>query len=300
MKLKERLKHRILLLGAGGAGKTTILRQMDLMHRKDKKFTPQERSVFRDTIRYNLLNSMCQLVRACNELCDAGIIEAETEIASRLFTFEEQDESQSRKKCPVLSKALRRCVAGPPEDLERLTGSVLTIWKDVDVKRVLRRRSEFEIMDSFAYFIPQVKRIFARDYVPSTVDVLRCRKPTCRNTLLEFKERFRATGPMNTLQIVDVGGQRAHRGKWIHQFSNVSAVLFVASLSEYDNLLEEKRNRNCMTESLELFEGVCSLECFRDTEIVLLLNKWDLFQEKVGNSDFGEYSPVYRKTKRVA
>jgi hypothetical protein len=39
--------------------------------------------------------------------------------------------------------------------------------------------------------------------------------------------------------IVDVGGQRSERRKWIHCFENVIALIYLASLSEYDQCLEE-------------------------------------------------------------
>jgi len=38
----------------------------------------------------------------------------------------------------------------------------------------------------------------------------------------------------NKFKIFDVGGQRNERKKWIHCFENVTAVLFVGVLSEYD------------------------------------------------------------------
>lgn len=39
--------------------------------------------------------------------------------------------------------------------------------------------------------------------------------------------------------MVDVGGQRSERRKWIHCFENVTSIIFLAVLSEYDMLLFE-------------------------------------------------------------
>ncbi len=40
-------------------------------------------------------------------------------------------------------------------------------------------------------------------------------------------------------RMVDVGGQRSERRKWIHCFENVSSIMFLVALSEYDQLLHE-------------------------------------------------------------
>lgn len=39
--------------------------------------------------------------------------------------------------------------------------------------------------------------------------------------------------------MVDVGGQRSERRKWIHCFENVHSIVFLAALSEYDQILLE-------------------------------------------------------------
>ena len=41
------------------------------------------------------------------------------------------------------------------------------------------------------------------------------------------------------LRVVDVGGQRSERRKWIQCFDDVRAVLFVCALSGYDMTLFE-------------------------------------------------------------
>ena len=42
--------------------------------------------------------------------------------------------------------------------------------------------------------------------------------------------------------MVDVGGQRSERRKWIHCFENVTSIMFLAALSEYDQVLAESDN----------------------------------------------------------
>lgn len=39
--------------------------------------------------------------------------------------------------------------------------------------------------------------------------------------------------------MVDVGGQRSERRKWIHCFENVTSIMFLVALSEYDQVLVE-------------------------------------------------------------
>ena len=75
----------------------------------------------------------------------------------------------------------------------------------------------------------------------------------------------------------DVGGQRNERKKWIHAFDNVTAVIFVAAISEYDQVLYEDENTNRMVEALNLFEEICNSRWFHDTSMILFLNKRDLF-----------------------
>jgi len=39
-----------------------------------------------------------------------------------------------------------------------------------------------------------------------------------------------------------VGGQRSERKKWIHCFENVTSIIFLLALSEYDQILFESEN----------------------------------------------------------
>lgn len=41
------------------------------------------------------------------------------------------------------------------------------------------------------------------------------------------------------LRLIDVGGQRSQRRKWLHYFEFVTGILFCVALSEYDLVLAE-------------------------------------------------------------
>jgi hypothetical protein len=36
--------------------------------------------------------------------------------------------------------------------------------------------------------------------------------------------------------MIDVGGQRSNRRKWIHMFENVTSIMFLVALSDYDQM----------------------------------------------------------------
>lgn len=90
----------------------------------------------------------------------------------------------------------------------------------------------------------------------------------------------------------DVGGQRNERKKWIHCFDDVTAVIFVAAISEYDQVLYEDSRTNRLVEALELFEEICNSRWFESTAIILFLNKRDLFADKIKHKDIRQPNPV--------
>ena len=68
--------------------------------------------------------------------------------------------------------------------------------------------------------------------------------------------------------MVDVGGQRSERRKWIHCFENVTSIMFLVALSEYDQVLVESDNevsiipRTCQCFSGALVTHSITLKCY--------------------------------------
>ncbi|KAL9108244.1 MAG: hypothetical protein Q9227_006982 [Pyrenula ochraceoflavens] len=123
--------------------------------------------------------------------------------------------------------------------------------------------------------------------MPSDQDVLRSRVKTTGITETTF-----IIGEL-TYRMFDVGGQRSERKKWIHCFENVTTILFLVAISEYDQLLFEDETVNRMQEALTLFDSICNSRWFIKTSIILFLNKIDRFKEKLPVSPMSQYFPDY-------
>ena len=67
--------------------------------------------------------------------------------------------------------------------------------------------------------------------------------------------------------------------------------MFLTAISEYDQVLAEDGVTNRMKESVNLFHTVLGYQAFRNTAIVLFLNKKDLLEEKInsGKSPVSDY-----------
>jgi len=144
----------------------------------------------------------------------------------------------------------------------------------------------------------KIDAIAADDYLPSEQDVLRSRVRTKGIVEKEFEI------DKNKFKMYDVGGQRNERKKWIHCFENVTAVIFVAAISEYDQVLYEDENTNRMHEALTLFDQICNSRWFQKTSIILFLNKRDIFQDKLSRripltSAFPDYTGTFNYEEAV-
>jgi hypothetical protein len=57
--------------------------------------------------------------------------------------------------------------------------------------------------------------------------------------------------------LVDVGGQRVERRKWIHSQQGLNGVLYFAALDDYDVPSDESEDQTRMKDSLDVWSEVC-------------------------------------------
>jgi guanine nucleotide-binding protein subunit alpha len=281
-----RRECKILLLGSGESGKSTIVKQMKIIHQNG--YTVEELALYRLTVYKNLLD------------CAKALIDA-------YHHFNLEPSSQKVKDYIALLEEYH-VDPDPNTPLDGKLGDAVTyLWNDPCTSTVLERQNEFYLMDSAPYFFEEAKRITAPDYIPNVSDVLRARTKTTgiyetRFTMGQLSIQYALGNPPSLLycgsltrycSMFDVGGQRSERKKWIHCFENVTSIIFCVALSEYDQTLLEESNQNRMMESLVLFDSVVNSRWFIRTSIILFLNKVDLFRQKLPRSPLSNYFPDY-------
>ncbi|KAI0076150.1 heterotrimeric G protein alpha subunit B [Panus rudis PR-1116 ss-1] len=255
---------KMLLLGAGESGKSTVLKQMKLIHHGG--YNDQERDSYKEIIFSNTIQSMRAILEAMTQL-DIPLSPQNDARRSIILSLPPQLESD------VL----------PGDVADALKG----LWRDPGVREAVRRSREYQLNDSATYYFNSLDRMSSPGYMPTDQDILRSRVKTTGITETTFQ-----VGEL-TYRLFDVGGQRSERKKWIHCFENVTALVFLVSLSEYDQMLYEDESVNRMQEALTLFDSICNSRWFVKTSIILFLNKIDLFAEKLPRSPLGDYFPDY-------
>ncbi|KAI5854019.1 guanine nucleotide binding protein, alpha subunit [Tricharina praecox] len=257
---------KLLLLGAGESGKSTILKQMKLIHASG--FSKNDREDYKVIIFSNLLDSL-KIILEAMEIYDLTLERQENEVYVDLVIME------------------RELSRGEPFPKEYHV-AFRSLWSDLGVQKAVKRGNEFALHDNLIYFFESLDRLFAKEFLPTDQDILRSRLKTTGITETVFD-----LGTL-TYRMFDVGGQRSERKKWIHCFENVTALLFLVAISGYDQCLVEDKDANQMQEALMLFESICNSQWFIRTSMILFLNKIDLFKQKLLISPVKKYFPDYQ------
>lgn len=256
---------KLLLLGAGESGKSTLVKQMKIIH--GSTYNQTELMSYKPTICDNLVHSMRAVLEAMGAL---------------QINLGSQDNRKHVKA--VLSYIEVGATGGLTPDLAE---AIKALWSDSGVQECFRRSNEYQLNDSASYFFSEIERISMPNYCPTEQDVLRARVRTTGiiETSFTYKDLV--------YRMFDVGGQRSERRKWISCFQECDAVIFVVALSGYDMKLYEDQETNRIHESLTLFEAISNNKFFIDTDLILFLNKMDLFAQKIPKSALRKYFPDY-------
>jgi len=263
-------KHakKLLLLGTGSSGKSTLFKSLKIITQDQNVHTEQTES--QHVIRQNCVAGILTLLKKSQELYDANP-EANSKC---LVNMEDRIVEAIQLVVNYGSESFSDVLDF--EEVQQLGESIYLLWSLTATQETFKRRGNtYSFPDNMDYFFGRVKDIMSKDYSPTTEDSLKCRVRT--TGMIEYKYDIKD----NVFILYDVGGQRNERKKWIHHFADVAAVLFVCALNHYHAVLFEDEKKNALHEAIELFTEICNSKWFRKSEMILFLNKDDLFKEKI-------------------
>lgn len=323
--MEENRKVKLLLLGPGESGKSTIFKQMRILYGEVKR-SDDDLRMYGVVVRSNTITAVRKLCSLLTKLELEEKLEEESLESLECTSSSPTNSNSNGVSSPLTPKNAFDILVGhlidwtlSPDDLPtmddrieedwvgrcpqaglsanndaklflHLWHEIKVLWESKTIQEAWPKRAKVNIIDSHKHFLDEINRIASPSYCPTDQDILFTRVKTSKVA----KEQYHIEGV--EFEVYDVGGQRSQRHKWVHCFDVVDAVIFTASLSEYDQTLAESRKTNRMVEAIELFQSVCHNRAFTDKPIMLFFTKRDVLQEKIlysniaDNTHFSDYA----------
>ncbi|OBA19769.1 guanine nucleotide binding protein, alpha subunit [Metschnikowia bicuspidata var. bicuspidata NRRL YB-4993] len=312
---------RLFLLGAGDSGKSTVLKQMRLLH--NSSFTDFERKKYSDVIWVDMIESMKMLLLNARKFkipldCDRPnsplIPHKRLILATKgIHDYGEADESFVNDYAIGYGNKVRRSSRDEDADLpnilllteddsvdeikpsvphsrQEIARAITELWnRDKGVKACFDQAHKFQLESSALYYFDNASKFQDPNYCCTDRDIIMGRIKTTGITQNTFHVKD------TVLKVLDAGGQRSERKKWIHFFQDINAIIFVLAVLEYDQTLYEDGRVNRIDESFALFESLCNAKWFVNTPFILFLNKVDLLERKLPHSPFQNHFPDYNR-----
>jgi len=170
-----------------------------------------------------------------------------------------------------------------PEDpgtiLHNCAQDMIRLWSSKTVRLVLERQ-RVRPEDLSGFFLDSLDRVTATRYVPTDDDILRARLKTLGVSEHQFMIKS-ASGNVKEWKVYDVGGHRSQRSAWAPFFDDMDAIIFLAPISCFDQVLEEDEKVNRLQDSFKLWTSIASNKLLGNTNLILFLNKVDILRAKL-------------------
>ncbi|EPZ36468.1 P-loop containing nucleoside triphosphate hydrolase protein [Rozella allomycis CSF55] len=262
-----------ILLGAQNAGKSTFMKQIKLF--SDHQLTDEEIKELKWTMYENVLSSVQPIADAV--LKNKQLVD---KIGSNMALTIEAISIQTMENLSQLDQ----------DKLSRFGEIVQLFLNDKFIKEFYSTTS-LVLPDYAVYMVSRMPMlIFQKSFVPTINDWVNVRKPT--SGVQEFTLN---TADMK-LKVIDVGGQKSERKKWIHHFDKVFIITFISAISTYDQEVSEEDElpRNAIKRDLEILKEVLDNPFLKRKPLILFLNKSDIFKLKIQVVPLEKHFPEYQ------
>uniref|UniRef100_A0A0W0EUY4 G-alpha-domain-containing protein n=1 Tax=Moniliophthora roreri TaxID=221103 RepID=A0A0W0EUY4_MONRR len=321
---------RVLLLGQSESGKSTTLKNFQLM--QDAKAFRAERGSWRALIQLNVIRSIHIILDAIARSYYPST-RSPTKSPSSSTTSPSTSPPELQVPLPVEPYALdpellelrlrlnpllqveqqltRRLVVSDPTETEptifpngpekpRQVGREVAVnsampWKDVFGKLVPSKRQSLSSEDIIDWDDPNdpgrvlhecagdMKRLWNHPSVQELLDKQNLRLEEMAGFFLDELDEVTSERYIPTNGFPYFEGPDKDSPAWVPYFDNMNAIIFLAPISAFDQVLAEAPKVNRLEDSVMLWQNIVSNKLLQNTDIILFLNKCDLFASKLAS-----------------
>ncbi|KAK1300364.1 Guanine nucleotide-binding protein alpha-2 subunit [Acorus calamus] len=309
--IEQKTLQKLLLVGWHGAGTSTIFKQAKFLY-KAVPFSEDELEGIKLMIQTNAYNYLGMLLEGRERFEEECLASGNGNQGSEknIYSIGPRLKAFSDWLLKVMASGSLEAIF--PAATREYAPLVEELWNDAAIQATYERKSELQSLPTVAgYFLKRVVEISRMEYQPSDMDILQADGVTSSNGLASVDFLFpqlendggmdseEQLDPLLRYQLIRVPAKGLGENcKWLEMFEDVRLIIFCVALSDYDQQCDYRPAENKMLAAKSLFENIVSHSTFDQTDFLLILNKFDLFEQKLEQTPltvcdwFDNFNPV--------
>lgn len=262
-----RRETKLMLMGQDNSGKDLVMHQIKVLY-AEGYYSPEDRMRFRDTVRSTvrlLIHSIIDLLK------DTGINLPTGLSHDFAILLDEVDTVDMHYITPEAAAAIRG------------------LWISAEFSSLYLKNFEIDFPQYAPYFAQEAQRIASEEYVPIEADIIRL------NQSIGGIKELRFNWDELDVHLFNINGYipDQFRKRWFHQFDSVTSLVYTVDVSLYDRPFYGQTNKSQLLEDFASFESWATSSNFADSAVILLLNNFTRFRDKLRFSPLETLFPDY-------
>jgi guanine nucleotide-binding protein G(i) subunit alpha len=264
--LNLRRETKLVLVGQPNSGKELVMRQMKVIYAEGYPLAERYRyrGAVRSTVRL-LIHSIIDLLK------DTGIKLNKDLTQDFAVLLHEVESSDMSHLSPAAVTATQN------------------IWTSPTFSTLYVKNFEIDFPEYASYYAESIVRIASDDYVPSEADIIRLSQSA--GGIKELRFAWDELG----VHLFNISGfiPDQFRKRWFHQLENASALIYTVDVSTYNRPYLGQSTESQLLDDFATFESYANSPKFAGASIILLLNNFTRFREKLPHEPLETFFPDY-------
>ncbi|KAJ8110505.1 hypothetical protein OPT61_g6677 [Boeremia exigua] len=250
-----RRETKLMLMGQDNSGKDLVMHQIKVLY-AEGYYTPEDRMRFRDAVR----STMRLLIHSIIDLLKDTGINLPTALSNDFAVL--LDEVDTVEMHHITSGA---------------ASAVCSLWASAEFSSLYLKNFEIDFPQYAPYFAQEARRIASEDYTPTEADIIRL------NQSIGGIKELRFNWDELDVHLFNINGYipDQFRKRWFHQFDSVTSLVYTVDVSLYDRPFYGQTTKSQLLEDFASFESWATSPNFADSSVILLLNNFTRFRDKL-------------------